>query len=734
MDVFSCICSFHKPSSSLKRNSGDIGWDYGVLVDPNNLNVIKCKFCDLVVRAGIYRLKQHVGGIRGEVRPCLKASPEAIDKCKKAVDDSKQAKKARQEEKQDVRDVVILDDGPDVEDTTINGEGLDDVGDSTQRKLGPMDKFTLPMDSSSLSNTKLVRQQRITEALWKERMHALKRYIARWVYVHGIPFHAINNEEFDQLLEAAGRFGPGGQKPNQHELREKLLYEEVEDTKKLLKLQEQEWAKNGCSIMTDAWTDQKRRSIMNMCVNCSIGTTFLESKEASAESRTGEFIFQYVDSCIEKIGAEKVVQVVTDNASNNMAAKALLSVKRPNIFWSSCATHTLNLMLEGIGKLKRFKTIIDQAKALTIFIYAHHKTLALMRKFTKKRDIIRPGVTRFASSFLTLQSLYEKKNELRAMSQSEEWETISHVKKTPKVFEPLVKVLRMVDGDVKPSMAFLYGDILKAKKEIMVGLGNIDKAGTLNLYNNIIEIIDEKMKGRLDSPLHLVAYFLNPYYSYNDSSIFGEEEVMDGFFTAVETFYHGDYDKQNQVLNEDLHKFKYQTGHFAKPAAMAGCKDYNFFPVPQTVKENWSCFDGVHTKKRNRLTCERVEQLVYVRFNNLHSKKKAKAKKNNKVDPLVAANATCAQGWMVDGGDDDNSDVDAVTGLTWQQIVDTCGTEEVTKLRRSARLAHPRQIEEDVQSEPEELPNEEEEIEFESDQEEVVTTGYEQDHDTANDD
>ena len=88
---------------------------------------------------------------------------------------------------------------------------------------------------------------------------------------------------------------------------------------------------------------------------------------------------------------------------------------------------------------------------------------------------------------------------------------------------------------------------------------------------------------------------------------------------------------------------------------------------------------------------------------------------------------------MVDGGDDDNSDVDAITGLTWQQIVDTCGPEEVTKLRRSARLAQPRQIEEDVQSEPEELPNEEE-IEFESDQEEVVTTSYEQDHDTANND
>jgi hypothetical protein len=57
------------------------------------------------------------------------------------------------------------------------------------------------------------------------------------------------------MLEAAGRYGPGAKKPYQHELREKLLYEEVSDTKEMLKVREREWAKNGCSIMTDAWTD-----------------------------------------------------------------------------------------------------------------------------------------------------------------------------------------------------------------------------------------------------------------------------------------------------------------------------------------------------------------------------------------------------------------------------------------------------------------------------------------------
>jgi len=51
----------------LKRNSDDIGWDYGVLVNPNNLNLIKCKLCGHEVSAGIHRFKHHIAGIRGQV-------------------------------------------------------------------------------------------------------------------------------------------------------------------------------------------------------------------------------------------------------------------------------------------------------------------------------------------------------------------------------------------------------------------------------------------------------------------------------------------------------------------------------------------------------------------------------------------------------------------------------------------------------------------------------------------
>ncbi|GJZ75180.1 ribonuclease H-like domain-containing protein [Tanacetum coccineum] len=154
-----------------------------------------------------------------------------------------------------------------------------------------------------------------------------------------------------------------------------------------MKKYEEEWESIGCSIMTDAWSDRKRRSIMNLCVNSKLGTVFIGAKDFSDKAHTSDHIFEYVDKCIEDVGVENVVQVVTDNASNNMGAAKLLHEKRPKLFWTSCATHTINLMLEAIGGLPRYKKTLDQAKTLTVFIYAHHKTLALMRQFTKRRDI-----------------------------------------------------------------------------------------------------------------------------------------------------------------------------------------------------------------------------------------------------------------------------------------------------------------------------------------------------------
>ena len=45
-----------------------------------------------------------------------------------------------------------------------------------------------------------------------------------------------------------------------------------------------------------------------------------------------------------------------------------------------------------------------------------------------KREIIRPGVTRFATAYLTMQSMMEKKDCLRKMVVDSKWEDIPEVK------------------------------------------------------------------------------------------------------------------------------------------------------------------------------------------------------------------------------------------------------------------------------------------------------------------
>ena len=87
---------------------------------------------------------------------------------------------------------------------------------------------------------------------------------------------------------------------------------------------------------------------MNLYVHCKEGTSFIKSIEDFDQPHTGPYIFKWIEDCINEIEEENVIQVVIDNHSSNMMAKNMLATTRPRIFWSSCAAHTIDLMLEDI--------------------------------------------------------------------------------------------------------------------------------------------------------------------------------------------------------------------------------------------------------------------------------------------------------------------------------------------------------------------------------------------------
>ena len=98
--------------------------------------------------------------------------------------------------------------------------------------------------------------------------------------------------------------------------------------------------------------------------------------------------------------------------------------------------------------------------------------------------------------------------------------------------------------------------------------------------------------------------------------------------------------------------------------------------------------------------------------------KKKRAKQNQKMDPLLGTQETQAQGWLIECGDEE--DGEHVSGSTWKLIEEACGAEECGKLPRSARLAQIRDVSEDEFESEKEEPINEDEIEFESDQEDVA--------------
>lgn len=94
---------------------------------------------------------------------------------------------------------------------------------------------------------------------------------------------------------------------------------------------------------------------------------------------------------------------------------------------------------------------------------------------------------------------------------------------------------------------------------------------------------------------------------------------------------------------------------------------------------------------------------------------KKKREKERNVDVLLARDASNAQGWIVDGGDDD--EVDHGTGLTWEVVGEASGADEMLQPRRSSRLM--RELHED-DFESEEDEEEINEVDFESDEDHVM--------------
>jgi hypothetical protein len=159
------------------------------------------------------------------------------------------------------------------------------------------------------------------------------------------------------------------------------------------------------------------------------GTMFIKFVDASPYVKDGILLCELLEGFIQEVGPQNVVQVITNNTIDYGVAGRLLMQRYPTLFWTPCAAHYIDLILEDMAKIPYIKGIVELVRSITKFIYNHASVLNLMRRFTNNRELVCPAITRFSTSFISLWSRLACMWEVKRMLLSYEWHALSFSRK-----------------------------------------------------------------------------------------------------------------------------------------------------------------------------------------------------------------------------------------------------------------------------------------------------------------
>lgn len=388
------------------------------------------------------------------------------------------------------------------------------------KSSGGIDSYMLPSKEKSIKN-------------WfaPQKIKDVGKAISKWFVFNAIPFNAADSGPYYQsMINTIAEAGPGMKGPSGRQISGTYLDDEVSEIEGYISTLKSKWPEYGCTIMCDGWSTKNRHPIINFMIYCDRAMIYHTSVDCTNKRKTADFLLSLMNNVIDEIGEQNVVQVVTDSEAANKAAGTKLMLERPHIFWSPCAAHCIDLMLEDIGKMKKVKKCIENARKITSFIYNSDKLVNLMRTFTDNKELLRPGVTRFATEFIAIESLLRHIVGLKRMCTTTEWETFNNTtskrrkeaanvstiimnakfwksaREITLVMEPLVKVLKLVDQDKKPTLAIVYEAMDRAKLAIKEAVKD---------WQIYWDVIDERWYKQLHQYLHAAGNLM--LYLYNTS-------------------------------------------------------------------------------------------------------------------------------------------------------------------------------------------------------------------------
>ncbi|XP_023762549.1 uncharacterized protein LOC111911009 [Lactuca sativa] len=498
----------------------------------------------------------------------------------------------------------------------------------------------------------------------KLKMNAWDK-IATWAYSVGLPFNAVRNEGFQDMINSIGEYGRVMPAPSYHNIRVTLMKKHLEDTQKFVDSFRPHCEEYRCSIMSDFWTDGKGRCLINFLVNCPLETIFLKSIDASEHVKNAQLIVEMINEVIKDVGEENIMHFITDSRSNFKAAGKILEEQHPKLFWTPCATHCMNLMIGDIE--------------------------------WKKNDFAKKSAA--------------KKFE-RIVAKQEFWDNVHF---TCQVLDTLVDVVRLVDTEEKPCMGYIYDAVDRAKEQIKKNLTGTPERMTTRLW----AMIQARWSDQLHHLLHAVGCYLNPaiFHGENSREIRKNRDIAMGLYVAIDCLVPDNDD--NDKLRQDLNLYIDSVGQFGSPTAIRArtkvapyiwwrtyeidtplLQNFAIRVLSQTCsvspcERNWSAFDNVIG-----FYLQKLNDLVFIQYNTRLQRRCNSLKSNRSLDPILLRDVEENDDWVIPIEVELQEFADGRDGLLWSATQEAMGTnEEVGVTTRSKRERYRDDVDDDIRIE-----------------------------------
>lgn len=530
-------------STEIMVRGRDACWEHCILVDATKQKV-RCNYCEREFSGGVYRMKFHLAQIKNkDIVPCSKVPNDVRNHIRTILSTPKKPKPSKK---------AKLDRAANGQQNSSSGSdnSHDNPNSSGQRGSSGPHLFS-PRVSPDIPQA--------ADDSQKQKQEVADKKVAMFFFHNAIPFSAAKSVYYQEMVDSVAECGIGYKAPSQEKLSTALLEKVRDDIHDCYMKYKEHWREFGCTVLCETGPNARTRSIVAITVTCPKGSIFLKSVNVSGHEDDANYLFELLESVILEVGIENVVQVMTDSSPSFIYAGSLLMAKYVSLFCSPCASYYINKMLEDMSKQEWVCTVLEDAKTVARYIYSNPSTLNMMRKFSGGKELLRPRFTRFVSDFLCLRAIMVHEENLKRIFSHNEWLSSIYSRhpdaqafksllyserfwrsahEVVNVWEPLVKVLRIVDGDM-PAMGYLYEGIERAKITIKLYYKGIEEK-----YLPIWEIIDRRWSMQLLSPLHTAAASLNPSIFYC-SNLKSDPKVRNGFQEAMLKVVSSEDEKRN---------------------------------------------------------------------------------------------------------------------------------------------------------------------------------------------